>query len=87
MKDSKENMTVSHSTDLLKNDDNGFSVGLKNPDSFFTWEICFLGPPDTLYEVQYLVERNVQGWNHIPKQLSQHAPQNKIPHANMASKQ
>ena len=37
--------------ELKESDDEGFSVGLKNEDNFFEWEVCFIGPPDTLYEV------------------------------------
>ena len=35
--------------ELCQSEDTGFSVGLDN-DNFFTWNVCFQGPQDTLYE-------------------------------------
>lgn len=41
-------------SELCQSEDTGFSVGLDN-DNFFTWQICFQGTPDTLYEGGFFI--------------------------------
>ena len=38
---------------LQKNPDLGFSVGLKNEDNLYVWNICLEGPPDSIYSRGY----------------------------------
>jgi ubiquitin-conjugating enzyme E2 G1 len=41
-------------SDLCKNTDAGFSVGLVDDNDFYKWSICFTGPEDTIYEVSII---------------------------------
>eukprot|EP00033_Pygsuia_biforma_P000979 GCRY01001122.1.p1 GENE.GCRY01001122.1~~GCRY01001122.1.p1 ORF type:complete len:166 (-),score=19.16 GCRY01001122.1:169-666(-) len=36
--------------DLNKNPIEGFSAGLVDDSNIFKWQVCIMGPPDTLYE-------------------------------------
>ena len=35
--------------ELQKDDSSGFSVGLEDDSDWFTWRVCFEGPPETMY--------------------------------------
>jgi len=46
----KQHPLIFNAVELNTNPDSQFSIGLVD-DNIFKWDVCFEGPPNTLYEV------------------------------------